>query len=110
MDAIRPCRDDEVAEIHAIINAAAQKYRGVIPDDCWHEPYMSRKQLEAEVAAGVVFWGLEKQKRLAGVMGIQHVDDVDLIRHAYVRPEYQQQGIGERLLANIKASTGRRLL
>jgi GNAT superfamily N-acetyltransferase len=107
---IRPCRDDEVGEIHAIINAAAQKYRGVIPDDCWHEPYMSREQLDREIAAGVQFWGLTSDDKLVAVMGIQHVRDVDLIRHAYTRPEFQGKGAGGQLLRHFRKSSTRPML
>jgi hypothetical protein len=82
---IRPCRDDDRTAILAIINAAAEAYRGVIPADRWHEPYMPREELNSEIAAGVVFWGYEEDGSLAGVMGIQSVRDVDLIRHAYGR-------------------------
>src|SRR5665213_1211864 len=91
---IRPCRADEAGEMLAIINAAAEAYRGVIPDDCWHEPYMSAVELDREIAAGVVFWGAEMGGRLVGVMGLQAVRDVELIRHAYVLPACQGSGVG----------------
>ena len=83
---IRPCRDDERDEILAIVNAAAEAYRGVIPADRWHEPYMPREELDGEIAAGVEFWGYEDATVALGIMGIQPVRDVNLIRHAYVRP------------------------
>jgi hypothetical protein len=83
---IRLCRDDERAAILAIVNAAAEVYRGAIPDDCWHEPYMPAHELDSEIAAGVRFWGFESEGALIGVMGIQPVQDVDLIRHAYGEP------------------------
>ena len=67
---IRPCRDNERATIVQIVNAAAEAYRGVIPDDCWHEPYISSDELEREIAAGVAFWGYETDGALVGVMGI----------------------------------------
>jgi len=67
--------------IEAIINQAAEAYRGVIPPDCWHEPYMSRSSLAAEIADGVTFWGWD-DSGLVGVMGIQKVSDATLIRHA----------------------------
>jgi hypothetical protein len=86
MSAIRRCRDDERAAILAIVNEAAEAYRGVIPDDCFHEPYMPAGELDAERAAGVTFWGYDDDGALLGVMGIQPVGDVDLIRHAYVAP------------------------
>ena len=87
MTALRPIRDDELEDVLAIVNAAAEAYRGVIPEDRWHDPYMSAAELDREIAAGVAFWGIEDDAgTLAGVMGIQAVRDVDLIRHAYVRP------------------------
>src|SRR3979409_1767428 len=98
MSNIRPCRDDERAAILAIVNAAAEAYRGVIPADRWHEPYMSADELAREVAAGVVFWGHEENGALVAVMGLQPVRDVDLIRHAYVLPGIQRRGIGGALL------------
>ena len=79
---------------NAAVNAAAAAYRGVIPHDCWHEPYMPRRELDAELAAGVAFWGSEEDGALVGVMGIQPVRDVDLIRHAYVRPPRQRRRVG----------------
>lgn len=97
----RPVQRDEMAEAHAIINAAAQRYRGTIPDDCWREPYMPRSELKAELDAGVAFWGLDVDGALAGVMGLQSVRDVQLIRHAYVRPDVQGRGIGGRLLRRL---------
>jgi GNAT superfamily N-acetyltransferase len=81
-----------------IVNAAAEAYRGVIPADRWHEPYMSRIELDREVAAGVAFWGYEADGALLGVMGIQHMPGFDLIRHAYVLPSSQGRGIGGALL------------
>lgn len=95
---IRSCRDSEQAEICAIINAAAEKYRGVIPADCFHDPYMSRAELTAESAHGIVFWGWEEDGALAGVMGLQTVRGQPLIRHAYVPPALQGKGIGSALL------------
>jgi GNAT superfamily N-acetyltransferase len=107
---IRPCRPDERATILAIVNSAAEAYRGVIPSDCWHEPYMSAKDLEREIEAGVEFWGYEADGELTGVMGIQHVRDVDLIRHAYVLPASQGRGIGSALLAHLRGSSTRPIL
>jgi GNAT superfamily N-acetyltransferase len=98
---VRPCRDDEREAILAIVNAAAEAYRGVIPPDRWHEPYMSRAELDAEIAAGVEFWGYEDGGALVGVMGVQPVRDTWLIRHAYVLPERQGEGIGAALLARL---------
>jgi len=99
---IRLCRDDERDDILSIINAAAQAYRGVIPADRWHEPYMPRAELDRERAAGVVFWGADDRGRLAGVMGLQRVRDVSLIRHAYVLPARQRDGIGGALLKHLQ--------
>jgi GNAT superfamily N-acetyltransferase len=110
MSNIRLCRDDEQARILAIINAAAEAYRGVIPDDCWHEPYMPARELESEIAAGVEFWGYEADNALAGVMGVQPVRDVDLIRHAYVLPAHQRRGIGAALLQHLRQRSSRCML
>jgi GNAT superfamily N-acetyltransferase len=110
MGSIRPCREDESAAILAIVNAAAEAYRGVIPADRWHEPYMPLSELEAEMAAGVAFWGYEAGGALVGVMGIQPVRDVDLIRHAYVSPERQRRGVGGALLRHLSRGRTRRML
>jgi GNAT superfamily N-acetyltransferase len=110
VSAIRPCRDDERAAILAIVNAAAEAYRGVIPPDRWHDPYMAAAELDAEIAAGVAFSGYEEGGALVGVMGVQPVRDVDLIRHAYVAPERQGRGIGAALLAHLARSTSRPML
>jgi GNAT superfamily N-acetyltransferase len=107
---IRPCRDDERDVILAIVNAAAEAYRGVIPADRWHEPYMPLDELDREIAAGVVFWGYEDGGALLGIMGIQPVGEFDLIRHAYVSPEHQGRGIGAALLERLAGSTERRML
>lgn len=82
-----------------MINEAAEAYRGAIPADCWHEPYMPGSALKAEIEAGVNFWGWEESAILMGIMGIQRVRDVTLIRHAYVRTEHQGRGIGGALLS-----------
>jgi GNAT superfamily N-acetyltransferase len=110
MSNIRPCRDDERAAIVAIVNAAAQAYRGVIPADRWHDPYMPADALDREIAAGVVFWGYEEDGRLSGVMGFQSVHHVDLIRHAYVLPSSQRRGIGGALLERLRQLSTRRML
>src|SRR5205807_8566632 len=91
-------------------NAAAEAYRGVIPADRWHEPYMPPDELDTEIASGVAFWGFEADGALAGVMGIQPVGDVDLIRHAYVAPGTQRRGIGGALLAHLRGLSNRRTL
>ena len=93
---IRPCTDSDVPNILAIVNDAAQAYKGVIPPDRWHEPYMPLAELKEEIAAGVKFWGCEEDGQLIGVMGMQPVKDVTLIRHAYVRTGMRNRGIGGR--------------
>jgi GNAT superfamily N-acetyltransferase len=107
---IRACRDDERDEILAIVNTAAEAYRGVIPADRWHEPYMSAEELDREIEAGVRFWGSEDGGSLVGVMGVQRVRDVTLIRHAYVRPGGQGRGVGTELLRRLRAESERDLL
>jgi GNAT superfamily N-acetyltransferase len=98
---VRLCRAGEREAMLAIVNAAAVAYRGVIPEDRWHEPYMSRSELDGEIAAGVEFHGYEEAGELLGVMGIQPVRDVFLIRHAYVSPGSQGKGIGGALLEHL---------
>ena len=110
MGRIRRCRDDEREAIAAIVNDAAEAYRGVIPADRWREPYMPAYELDGEIAAGVEFWGYEVDGSLVGLMGIQRVRDVDLIRHAYVAPGRQRHGVGGRLLEELSGSTGRPML
>jgi GNAT superfamily N-acetyltransferase len=110
MRSIRPCRGDERAAILAIVNAAAEAYRGVIPADRWHDPYMPPDELDGEIAAGVAFWGYEDGGELVGLMGIQSVRDVDLIRHAYVSPASQRRGVGSALLEHVAHSSRRRML
>jgi GNAT superfamily N-acetyltransferase len=110
MSTIRPCGTEDFAAILSIVNAAALAYRGVIPADQWHEPYMPAAELAQEIAAGVVFWGVERDGALAGVMGLQHVRDVDLIRHAYVRPADQRHGVGGALLRHLRAMSARQML
>jgi GNAT superfamily N-acetyltransferase len=110
MSTIRPCRDQERISILAIVNAAADAYRGVIPLDRWHEPYMSSQELDQEIAAGVAFWGYEANGVLIGVMGIQPVRDVDLIRHAYVMPGSQRAGAGGALIRHLRNLSARPLL
>jgi GNAT superfamily N-acetyltransferase len=107
---IRPCRDDELGEVLAIINEAAEAYRAVIPDDLWHEPYMEAQQFDREVESGVRFWGYEGDGELIGAMGIQAVRDVDLIRHAYVRPHHQRRGVGGALLRQLREQSARPML
>ncbi len=110
MSSIRPCSDDERTAILEIVNAAAVAYRGVIPEDRWHEPYMDARELDAEIAGGVAFWGYAADGKLIGVMGIQPVGGFDLIRHAYVSPGSQRRGVGGALLEQLARSTRRRML
>ena len=110
MATIRPCRDAERPAILAIVNAAAEAYRDVIPADRWHEPYMPARELDTEIGEGVVFWGYEADGTLLGNMGIQPMSDVDLIRHAYVAPGTQRHGIGGALLEHLMRETTRRVL
>jgi GNAT superfamily N-acetyltransferase len=110
MSSIRRCRDDELETIFVIVNAAAEAYRGIIPEDCWHEPYMPLSELQSEITAGVVFSGYETEDTLVGVMGVQPVRDVDLIRHAYVLPANQRHGVGGALLEHLRNLSTRRML
>src|SRR5262245_7194791 len=110
MSVVRRCGPADFGAILAIVNDAAQAYRGHIPADRWHEPYMPADELEHELAAGVVFWGWEEAGALAGVMGLQDVGDVALIRHAYVATAVRNRGIGGRLLEHVVAQTARPVL
>jgi GNAT superfamily N-acetyltransferase len=99
---IRRCDDRDFDLIWAIINDGAQAYQGIIPADRWAEPYMSREKLRSEIDEGIVFWGYEEIGALVAVMGIQEVQDVTLIRHAYVRTSSQKRGLGARLLSHLR--------
>jgi N-acetylglutamate synthase-like GNAT family acetyltransferase len=107
---IRPCSTPDVPALFAIINDAAQAYRDITPADRWHEPYMPREELEAEIADGVAFWGATRDGRLIGVMGIQDRGDVALIRHAYVRTAERRSGIGVALLRHLETLTAKPIL
>lgn len=98
---IRHCDDADFELIWAIINDGAQAYKGIIPRDRWTDPYMSREKLRSEIADGVAFWGYDDRSQLVGVMGIQQVQEVTLIRHAYVRSGNQKRGIGAQLLSHL---------
>ena len=98
---IRICQPDDTRRIYLIINKAAQAYKGVIPADCYHEPYMPLDKLERELAE-MTFFGWEEEDELVGVMGFQPIKDVTLIRHAYVLPQWQRQGIASRLIDKMK--------
>ncbi len=107
---IRQCNKNDSQAIYEIINDAAEAYRGMIPDDRWHEPYMSMDELAHEIEDGVIFWTEEKGGELTGVMGIQDKGDVTLIRHAYVRTRIRKQGIGTRLLHHLEQITEKPIL
>ena len=107
---IRQCTYEDINTIHEIINDAAVAYRGNIPDDYYHEPYMELASLKSEIDAGVDFWGWEESGTLTGIMGIQNVLDVRLIRHAYIRTAYQGKGIGGSLLKFLLEKNNGRIL
>ena len=107
---IRKCDDTDFLTIYEIVNDGAQAYKGVIPADRLKEPYMDRDELRHEIDAGVEFWGYEEAGELLGVMGIQQVLDVTLIRHAYVRADRQKKGIGGKLLLHLRTMTSRPIL
>jgi len=107
---IHRCDQDDFQVICEIINDAASAYDGVIPADLWREPYMSSAELRRELSDGVEFWGYEEDGEVMGVMGMQDVRDVTLIRHAYVRTAKRNQGIGSRLLSYLREKTSRPVL
>lgn len=107
---IRVCDAHDTVEIGEVINDGAQAYQGNIPPDCWHDPYMPLAALQRDIDAGVVFWGWEKKGKLLGVMGLQDVKDVTLIRHAYVRTAFRRKGIGAQLLKHLKKLTTKPVL
>jgi GNAT superfamily N-acetyltransferase len=102
---IRVCTESDFKRIFEIINDAANAYKGLIPEDRWHEPYMPFDELRKEIENGVIFWGLEYNWKLLGIMGIQEKGDVTLIRHAYVSTQAQKQGIGTKLLKYLESLT-----
>jgi N-acetylglutamate synthase-like GNAT family acetyltransferase len=107
---INRCNVSDFLVVRAIINDAAEVYRGVIPSDMWKTPYMTCQELKKELDDGVVFYGHWGEQDLLGVMGIQDVEDVTLIRHAYVRRYVQRQGIGEKLLKTLRKKTNKPVL
>lgn len=107
---IRPCGAQDVPALFSIINDAAQAYKGVIPADRWHEPYMTLDELTREIGDGIVFWGCEADGELVGVMGIQDRGEVTLIRHAYVKADQRRKGIGEKLLKQLETITAKPVL
>lgn len=107
---ISPCTSEDLDAISSIINESAQAYKGVIPADRWHEPYMPIEQLRSEIGKGVRFYGYRHEGELVGVMGIQDVKDVTLIRHAYIRTRHRNLGIGRHLLEHLNRLTERPVL
>jgi N-acetylglutamate synthase-like GNAT family acetyltransferase len=107
---IRQADDADLTQVLAIINEAAQAYRGIIPADRWHEPYMPEEELLHEIGSGVTFWVAEEDNRLLGVMGLQDKGAVALIRHAYVAPTTQRKGVGTQLLRHVQALAGKPIL
>jgi len=107
---IRKSEANDFEAILAIINDAAQAYRGVIPSDRWHEPYMSTDELAKEIASGVIFWMAEGNGQLLGVMGIQDKENVALVRHAYTATTVQRKGIGTKLLRHVEALADKPIL
>ncbi|ACV64964.1 GCN5-related N-acetyltransferase [Desulfofarcimen acetoxidans DSM 771] len=102
---IRPCINKDLDTIHEIINDASRAYKTVIPEDRFKEPYMTKEELQHEIDDGVIFWGYEENGKLIGVMGIQRVKDVTLIRHAYVQTINRRKGIGKKLLSFLVDQT-----
>ncbi len=98
---IRRCQNHDTLDVYAIINDAAQAYKGVIPPDRWHEPYMSLEELREEIRRGIEFWGYEEGGQLVGVMGLQRVKGTTLIRHAYIKREMQNRGVGGKLMRHL---------
>ena len=107
---IRQCNHNDFEAVYTIINDAAEAYKGVIPEDRLNVPYMTKEELQHEIDDGVVFWGYEEGGALVGVMGIQDVKDVTLIRHSYVRTARQGEGIGGKLLSKLREKSGRPVL
>ncbi len=101
---IKKLGQHDIEVIYEIVNTAAQAYRGAIPDDCYHEPYMPTEELRTEMGR-MTFFGWKENGRLVGVMGYQPIKDVTLIRHAYVLPESQGKGVGTRLVNYLRQMT-----
>ncbi len=110
MNKISLCNSADLRTIYEIINESAAAYKGVIPADRWHEPYMPMAELESEIAKGVRFYRYGAGNHIVGVMGIQDVKDLTLIRHAYVQTRFRGQGIGRALLTYLRQLTSRPLL
>ena len=110
MTLIRSIRESDLDAALAVINAAAEAYRGVIPADRWRDPYMPHDELREQIADGIRFWVAEEDAQLLGVMGIQDKGDVALVRHAYVRPMLQRRGVGSALLQHVTSLTPKPVL
>ena len=101
----------DISKILHVINDASIIYKGIIPDNCWHEPYMSEQELIDEFGYGVLIFGYHYNNKLIGVIGIQDLKDVVLIRHAYTLTSYQCKGTGSALLEYLlKKNQNSRLL
>ena len=98
---IAECTKKNIPNILYVINDASLKYKGIIPNNCWHEPYMTKQKLISEFTNDVRIFGYNKNNTLVGVMGIQELNDVTLIRHAYILTHYQGTGIGKSLLEHL---------
>jgi len=107
---IRPYEEKDLDAICEVINDAAKLYKGIIPDELYKEPYMTRDKLKDEIENGVNFWVYEQNKEIVGIMGIQDKGEVTLIRHAYVRRNNQKQGIGTKLLKHLLTLTDKPVL
>jgi len=104
-------KKSDISKILHVINDASLKYKGVIPDNCWHEPYMSEQELIDEFSDGIRMFGFRHNNKLIGIIGVQRVKDVTLIRHAYTLTSYQGKGVGGALLEYLlKKNQDSRLL
>src|SRR5580700_11278875 len=101
---------NDFSEIYEIINDAASAYKGIIPEDRWHEPYMAKDELQGQIDDGVEFWCYQEEGMILGVMGIQDKGDVTLIRHAYVKTKARNKGIGGKLLRHLGELTTKPIL
>jgi GNAT superfamily N-acetyltransferase len=106
---IRNLSAEDAHTIYEVINQAACAYQGVIPDECYHEPYMSKEELHREMKS-ITFVGWDERGKIVGIMGFQPLKNVTLTRHAYVLPDYQRKSVGARLLNHLKQMTMTRYL
>jgi len=107
---ITKSRTSDFKQIYEIINDAASAYKGIIPEDGWHEPYMSELELQNQIDRGVEFWCYSDNDEILGVMGIQDKSEVALIRHAYVKTTARNKGIGSKLLQHLSQLTKKPIL